>query len=276
VCDVNELFAGRSDAAAAEDAAPFSLGPARAELGALLIHGFTGSPFEMRLLGEHLAARGLAVEGPLLPGHRSTTAALAATGWRDWLAGAERGLAAIEARAERVAVCGLSLGGLLTLELARRRELRAIALLSTALELPRAAHLADKVLARLPPSWLTRAALPKLAGSDIADPEMKRRNTRAQGSAGMPLSSLRSLMELGRELRPRLGEIRAPALVAHGRRDHTVPFACMQTLVEGLGTPRAELRQLVLERSFHCITLDVEREIVFNAVAEHLLSHLQR
>src|SRR5581483_10301797 len=110
-----------SEVAAAEDAAPFSLGPATAQAGALLVHGFTGSPFEMRLLGEHLAARGLAVEGPLLPGHRSTTAALAATGWRDWLAGVERAFEKLQSRAPRVAVCGLSLGGLLTLELARRR-----------------------------------------------------------------------------------------------------------------------------------------------------------
>jgi carboxylesterase len=264
----------------AEDAAPFSLGPTSAPAGALLVHGFTGSPFEMRLLGEHLAARGLAVEGPLLPGHRSTTAALAATGWRDWIAGVERAFEKLTTRATRVAVCGLSLGGLLTLELTRRRaasgEIRAIAVLSTALRLPRAAYVADSVIARLPFNILRRAALPKLAGSDIADPEMKRRNTRAQGRAGMPLSSLRSLMDFGRELTPRLGEIRAPALVAHARRDHTVPFASMQTLVDGLGTPRAELRTLVLERSFHVITLDVEREMVFNAVADHLLAHLNR
>jgi esterase/lipase len=48
----------------------------------------------------------------------------------------------------------------------------------------------------------------------------------------------------------------------------------MRALVDGLGTPRTDLRELVLERSFHVITLDVEREIVFNAVTEHLSSHL--
>ncbi len=267
------------DEQAALDAAPFSLGPTVAERGALLVHGFTGSPFEMRLLGEHLAARGFAVEGPLLPGHRATTAALAATGWRDWIVEVERAFDRLRARVSiktGVAVCGLSLGGLLTLELTRRRadQIHAVALLSTALELPRAAYVADAVLERVP--ILRRAALPKLAGSDIRDPEMKRRNTRAQGRAGMPLSSLHSLIEFGRLLRARLGEVRAPALIAHGRHDHTVPFSCMRVLADGLGTPRAQLRELVLERSFHVITLDVEREIVFNAVTEHLSSQLHR
>ncbi len=38
----------------------------------LLIHGFTGSPPEMRLVGEYLHRRGLTVYAPLLPGHGTT------------------------------------------------------------------------------------------------------------------------------------------------------------------------------------------------------------
>jgi len=55
----------------------------------LVIHGFTGSPFEMRLLGEDLAARGFAVEGVKLAGHAGTTRELAAT--MAFLASAEGG-----------------------------------------------------------------------------------------------------------------------------------------------------------------------------------------
>lgn len=257
----------------AVDAAPFRLGPERAKAGVLLVHGFTGSPFEMRLLGEWLATYELAVEGPLLPGHGATTRALAATGWRDWIAGVERAFDALRSRVERVAVCGLSLGGLLTLELTRRRasEISAIALLSTALWLPRPADFVDGILRRIPITQ--KAALPKLAGSDILDPEMKRRNGVAQGRAAMPLSSLHSLIEFGHLQRARLGEIRAPALIAHGRHDHTVPFACLEALANGLGS--TEVKRLPLDRSFHVITLDVEREQVFRAVADHFLPHLE-
>ena len=85
----------------------------------------------MRLLGEQLAGRGFTVDGVRLAGHGDTTKALAATTWHDWYRSAEAALAELRARVggRRVAVVGLSMGGLLTLELARHHgdELAAIA-----------------------------------------------------------------------------------------------------------------------------------------------------
>ena len=260
-----------------EQREPFSLGPQKAERGALLVHGFTGSPFEMYFLGEHLASRNFAVEGPRLAGHGATTAALRATGWPDWYESVSTALDRVRARVPkgRVAVCGLSLGGLLTLELARRRpgDVRAIATLATALWLTRGAEIVDRAYFRISQKlpFVAKTWLPKFAGSDICDPEMKRANRIATGSAGMPLASLHSLIEFGAHVRARLGEIRVPALVAHSRRDHTVPYACLDALVTGLAS--RPLEPLTLEHSFHCITLDVEREQIFARVSDFFLRH---
>lgn len=254
------------------DAEPFSLGGG--ERGVLLLHGFTGSPFEMRLLGEDLARRGFAVEGPCLAGHGGgesrlgATRALARTTWHDWYRSASEGLDRLRARVgdRPVAVVGLSMGGLLTLELGRRRgaELGAIVVMSAPLWLPPEAERFARVTARLP---LVRAvALPKLAGSDIRDAEMKRRNNRAQGKAMMPLPALASLVELGAYLRDKLGDVTVPTLLAHSERDHTVPFACMDAIAHRIGA--REYGKLVLHESFHVITLDVERDKVFARVAD--------
>ncbi|HEY7957669.1 MAG TPA: alpha/beta fold hydrolase [Polyangia bacterium] len=251
---------------------PFGLGPTDARAGVVLVHGFTGTPFEMRLLGEHLASSGFQVVGPQLAGHVGTTGDLARTRWPDWLDSVERAFDALSARCDEVAVCGLSLGGILTLELARLRpEVKAIAALAPALWLYPAAMRFDRMMQRLPRS--SRWAMPKLAGSDIFDPEMRRLNKVAQGRAGMPLAALHSLIELGRELTPRLSEITQPALLIHSRRDHTVPPACSERIAVSLGSK--VVKRLELERSFHVITLDVEREQVFRAVAAHLHEHLQ-
>jgi carboxylesterase len=261
------------------EAGPFTLGGdpngGRARIGVLALHGFTGSPFEMRLLGEALAARGFAVEGPCLAGHHGSTRDLAATTWRDWVDSAEHALDALRARAERVSVCGLSMGGLVSLELARRhpKEVRAIALLSTALWLPESTQRFSRVTSLLP--LVRKAALPKLAGSDISDPEMKRLNHRAQSDAWMPLPALASLIAFGGYARTILREVRTPALVAHSHNDHLVPFACMEAVARGLGTPPEQLKRLVLERSFHVITLDVEREQVFRAVGDFIHDQLE-
>lgn len=263
---IGGVIADVNHSAGFADSAPFSLGAG--ERGVLLLHGFTGSPFEMRLLGDDLARRGFAVEGVRLAGHGGTTRDLAQTSWHDWYRSAVEGLDRLRARVghRRVAVCGLSMGGLLTLEMARQRgnDLAAICVLAAPLWLPPQAESFARITSRLP--LVRRAALPKLAGSDIKDPDMKRRNARAQRRAGMPLSALASLVELGAHLRDKLGDVRTPTFLAHSERDHTVPFACMDAIAHRIGT--SEYGKLVLHESFHVITLDVERDRVFARVAD--------
>jgi carboxylesterase len=113
---------------------------------------------------------------------------------------------------------------------------------------------------------LRAVALPKLAGSDIRDPELRRRNGIAQGRAGMPVRALLSLVELGAYLRDKLGDVHTPTLLVHSERDHTVPFVCMDAIAHRLGTH--DYAKLVLHESFHVVTLDIERERVFSAVAD--------
>src|SRR5438270_8932968 len=79
--------------------------------GCLLIHGFAGTPPEMRELGECLAGRGYDVMAPLLAGHGLTPEAMAATGWRDWASSAEAAYRALSNETEEVFVGGQSLGG---------------------------------------------------------------------------------------------------------------------------------------------------------------------
>ena len=52
--------------------------------GVLLIHGFTGSPAHMRLIGEELHQRGFAVRGIRLPGHCENEEAMGRATWQDW------------------------------------------------------------------------------------------------------------------------------------------------------------------------------------------------
>jgi carboxylesterase len=61
-------------------------------VGVLLVHGFTGSPQSLRPWGEHLAAAGLTVSLPRLPGHGTSWQEMAMTRWEDWYAEAERAL----------------------------------------------------------------------------------------------------------------------------------------------------------------------------------------
>ncbi len=97
--------------------APFTLGPEETGMACLLIHGFGGTPAEMRGLGEALAAQGMRVYGMRLAGHCEGEEIFARTTRKQWLASAEEGLAQLE-RYQHVFIAGLSMGGVLSLLLA--------------------------------------------------------------------------------------------------------------------------------------------------------------
>lgn len=237
--------------------------------GLLCIHGFTGSPFEMRMLAEAMAARGYTASGPRLAGHDPAARALGRSRWPDWLASVEEAFDELRAGCDVVGVCGLSLGGLLALELARRRpsQVGAIAVLAAPLFLSPRSTRGIRALLRVP--LLRDVPLPKLAGSDVADPAMRRANPALPG--GMPLAPLGSLLDLGDHLRPRLGEIRTPALVAHAVHDHVVPAGCADAIAAGLAGP---VERLTLTRSFHVVTIDVEREDLFRRIGDFFDANL--
>jgi carboxylesterase len=246
--------------------------------GVLCIHGFTGSPYEVRFLGERLAARGFHAVGPALAGHEhGRPDELDGTTWRDWVASAERAFDDLRARHARVCVVGLSMGGLVALHLARHRgtEMEAFCALATPLWLPRHIEVAARGIDRLP--WaaaarlgLRRPHVPKIDGqSDIRDPIARRQNPTMPG---IPLGALGSLIEFMAVVRGEVAGIRVPAFIAHARRDHTAPFACAAWLQANIGS--REVRGLTLGRSYHVITIDDERELVARAVGDFFSERL--
>src|SRR5436309_2867512 len=86
-------------------------------IGVLLQHGFTGSPASMRPFGEWLAARGVSVIGPRLPGHGTSWEDLEGTTWHDWENEAEGAIRDLKARCSTVIAVGLSMGGAMVLHL---------------------------------------------------------------------------------------------------------------------------------------------------------------
>ncbi|MGE0871033.1 MAG: alpha/beta hydrolase [Kofleriaceae bacterium] len=241
--------------------------------GVLLVHGFTGSPFEMRVLGERLAARGMTIACPVLSGHASGSPHdLDRTRWSDWLATTEAELAALRARCRRVAVVGLSMGGLLALTLARHRpcDVDALATLGTPLWLPAYARLGAPVIARAAGRWPALALIPRFGqGSDIRDPTM--RNLK-QAMPAFPVNAVMSLLELCRLVRSQIEQVRAPAFLAHGAHDRTVSPACLDELARRLGS--SDKHVVRLSRSGHVLTLDFEREQLSEQLGEFLVKRL--
>jgi carboxylesterase len=242
--------------------------PGSRSLGCLLVHGFTATPDEMRPLAEALAAAGFPVRAVRLAGHGTDVADLARATWRDWFASVEAGLAALARDVPRVAAAGMSLGALLVLHLAATRPdaLAALILAGTPIRLPDLRIRLLPLLARIP--WTARrlAVIPKRGGGpDVADPVARAASTSYRA---MPLPAILELLRCQATVRGELGRVRQPALLLHGRGDHSVPPATLVLLRRSLRA--AHVETAILERSWHVVTVDHDRDEVGRLAVDFL------
>lgn len=230
----------------------------RGDVGVLLCHGFTGSPQSLRPWAEHLAAEGYTVRLPLLPGHGTRWQDANRTGFADWLATVTGSLAELHARCRAVVVCGLSMGGTLTLRLA---QLHPDAISGIVLVNPSILSL-RRDLTFLP---VIKHFVPALRGiaSDIADPAAAE-----DGYDRTPLKALDSLRRAWRVVRSDLPSIRMPVLLLHSAVDHVVEPENSRVLLAEIGSD--DVTEIVLHRSFHVATLDYDAPEIFARSAEFI------
>ena len=224
--------------------------------GALVLHGFTGSPQSMRGLAEALAAAGFAVELPRLPGHGTALEDMLETQWDDWSATAERAYEELAARCDKVVVAGLSMGGTLTLWLAERhREIAGIVLVNPAVDPP-----AESFREMLQGILDSGNPVMPAVGNDIAEP-----GRTELAYDGTPVAPLLSMLDAGAEIAAALDTIECPVLLMNSPQDHVVPPASSEMVAERVAGP---VERVTLERSYHVATLDYDRdEIERRAVA---------
>ncbi len=246
------------------DPGPFDLPgrPGGAD-AALLLHGLTGTPFELRPVADRLARAGVRCLAPVLPGHESAEA-LSRSSWHDWVTGAREALASL-GETRRTLVVGSSMGALVACTLAVEvpGSVDGLALLAPALELQPLGKLAG---------WLARATpvarfLPQIhkgGGSDVADPAARAANPCMET---IPFRAVGELLAFQSHVDALLPRVRCPSLVVAGALDATVTVAGARRMAGRLG---GGARFVVLPRSRHLVGIDVERDRLAGDVATFL------
>jgi carboxylesterase len=233
----------------------FVLGTGR--VGALLIHGFTGSPQGLKGLGEYLAERGLAVVGIRLPGHGTTWQDLNRYRYRHWVEAVDAGYERLAA-SERIFLIGLSFGAALALDFCARHAdgVAGVVTLAGFLRTRDPRRFLAPVISRV-----TRS-LPGV-GNDIADPA-----GREIAYERFPTAAAASMLTFLRRARRGLHRVRQPILVMHGRTDHTVAPDNAELIFNSVASTDKQL--VWCERSYHVITLDYDREEVLKRTYEFI------
>lgn len=229
------------------------------ENGVLLLHGFTGSPYEFKYLVEDLQKKDYTINVPLLCGHGTSEEDLMKCQWYDWFEDAKKALFKMRKSCRRVVVVGLSTGATLALHLAAHYQLEGVVALSPAL------FLKEKFLPLLPLISPFIKYRKKDGGPDISDKDEK---AKAVSYQKMPLKSVREVLALYKHVMMDLPDVYIPMLLAHSVQDHVVDFRSSEYIYEKVSS--TEKHMLKLEKSYHVMTLDVEREIVFREIAAFL------
>jgi carboxylesterase len=252
--------------------------------GVLLIHGLTGTPAEMRLLGKGLNRAGFTVHGMQLAGHCGNDDDLLATGWTDWYASVEKAAESLAQRCEHVFVAGLSMGALLSLMLAAQQpdRIRGVGVLGATFRydgwsipwtgrlsflLPLVKKLGfgrGKSFMERPPYGLRderiRATISAaMLGGDSA----------AAGLPGNPWHSLADMYTLAARTRRLLPEVTAPCLVAHATEDDVASMRSNANLVARKVAGPVEM--LPLEDSYHMITIDRQRRLLHSRLSDFFI-----
>jgi len=232
------------------------------EVGVLLSHGFTGSPQSLRPWAEHLAAAGLTVRLPRLPGHGTRWQDLNDTRWPDWYGELERAFDDLRGRCRQVFGMGLSMGGTLVVRLAEQRpaEVAGLVLVNPSLGTER-----KDVKYALP---LLHRVVPSLAGigSDIRKPgvtELAYERT--------PLRAMHSLSRLWPLVVADLGLVTAPVLLYRSRVDHVVEPMSGRLLRDGASS--TDVSEVILEDSYHVATLDHDAPAIFAGSLDFVRAH---
>jgi carboxylesterase len=108
----------------------------------------------------------------------------------------------------------------------------------------------------------------KRNGSDVRDRDGK---ARLRSYDRYPLAAARQLFRLLRKVRAELSGVTIPILAIHSRHDHTVPFSNLALLMRRIGS--IEREQMIVENSYHVLTVDGDRDAIFEKILEFIKKH---
>jgi carboxylesterase len=236
--------------------------------GVLILHGFTSSLDCVREVEPPLKALGLPTRMPVLRGHGAESPeALRGVRWPDWVADAESALKDLLTEAEKAIVIGLSMGGLVTINLAADHgdKLDSIVLASTAL-------LFTSPLAPGKPLSILRPLISMLVKNwdtppIYADKSLEKYNTNYLWA---PMDAVLSLLDFSRAARKRLPGVKAPALILQSHKDTTVEPKSANVIYAELATPADQKRIVWFEKTEHEIFRDCERGAAIDVITQYV------
>ncbi|GAB6188781.1 alpha/beta fold hydrolase [Marinitoga arctica] len=228
------------------------------KIAVLLIHGYTGTPYDMHYLGERLNENGYTVYIPRLPGHGTNSKDFLNSNWKDWLRRVIDSYIELKSKYEKVYVGGLSMGGVLTLLLASKFNPEKIVLAAPALEV-RDWRLKLTPIIKLFTKKINRNK------KETYNEEGLNRLAREYWDFDWP-SKGADLYKLQRLAKKRLSNITSDTLIIVSKKDGAVPLNVKDVIKNKIRSKN--IKTVVLEKSPHVVVNDIEKDKVADEIIQ--------
>lgn len=229
----------------------------KSDVGILVIHGFTSTTSSMVYLAQKFADAGYNVELPPLKGHGTKWDDMNKVTYQDWIKDVENAYAVIKQRSKNIFVCGLSLGGALSLRIAELHpEIKGLILINNAL------------IFTNPKFWLVpilQYIIPytKSVGGDIKD-----KNSVEIAYTKTSIKAVNQMLKLLKIVKKDIRKIKSPTLIFKSKNDHVVPIKSALYTYKHISS---KIKELVwLENSYHVAPLDYDKDLIADKSLEFI------
>lgn len=231
---------GISEGVSIEENMPFYLKGSK-NVGILLIHGFTASPYEMRDLGVFLNENGFGVYGARLPGHGSDPSHINKLTFSDMYDGLKYGYFVLKNNYDKLFVIGQSMGALLALEVTAFNKVDGAVLLSPAFKIK------DKKSVFVP---IVRKFI-KFSKKENFDEKYSKYYYGVR-----PVEGIYQLMKLSEHIKLVADKIDAPIFIIQSKYDDIIDVSGTKEAFEKLKSKNKKLEILDDKNIKHILTTD--------------------
>src|SRR5690625_1372343 len=230
--------------------------------GCLIIHGYTGGPYEVEPLRAYLVEHtDWKVEVPTLTGHGNELN-LEDVPYEVWLEDAKNAFEKMQQTCDEVYVVGFSMGGMIAAYLAGNYHIDKLVLLSTARK-----YLSFKYLSYYVGKMIGDGFKGKLQENEMF--------LHYKSKIGLvPFRSNIEFMKLVHDTKDYLEDITSPVLIAQGQRDGLVPYKTVYALEVEIGSKEKEV--VVFEEADHLICLVDNANSLLRIIYEFLTKKKQK
>ncbi|PEJ76994.1 carboxylesterase [Bacillus wiedmannii] len=213
----------------------------------LLLHGFTGNSADVRMLGRFLEKKGYTCHAPIFKGHGVPPEELVHTGPEDWWQDVMEAYQLLKDKGfEKIAVAGLSLGGVFSLKLGYTVPVLGVVPMCAPMYIKSEETMYQGILAYAREYKKREQKSPEQIEQEMLEFQKT------------PMNTLKALQQLIADVRNNVDMIYAPTFVIQARHDEMINTDSANIIYNGVESTLKDIKWY--EDSTHVITLDKERD----------------